>query len=366
MKPVTGALLNKYRASLPCLAAVLLGGMALTGTASAQTSALANRLEDLNVRVQTEHYALAGTVNDAQLREFGQWLEYIHREYRTGFDELLRAEEEAAKKKALEERKAKRQQAKQRKSRKKQDPPAEEDPPAAPDPPPSDTAQSITNEDTEGRFRVIIFATRQDYVRFGAQYICGGTEHSLGMFVPSLNLLLIQIDSNPDDTRRVLFHEAFHQFMRRYVADPPMWLNEGLAVHYGEAKPAGRGLTFSHPSSTYWRLCRKAVDKGREIPLWDVIRADRASFYDHTTVKLSSDWEEVPLAALYYGQAYTLIHTLLSDQSGRQRLRDYIRALAADKGQNTAQITQQYFGPDACARMYPFWVQHLKSRPETR
>ena len=48
------------------------------------------KLEQLNVRHQTKHYRLAGTVSDARFREYGQALEYVHAEYTRGFRSLLK------------------------------------------------------------------------------------------------------------------------------------------------------------------------------------------------------------------------------------------------------------------------------------
>ena len=53
------------------------------------------------------------------------------------------------------------------------------------------------------------------------------------MFVPNADLLLIHDQGSFTETCGIVFHEAFHQFMHRYIKDPPTWLNEGLATFYG-------------------------------------------------------------------------------------------------------------------------------------
>ena len=148
--------------------------------------------------------------------------------------------------------------------------------------------------------------------------------------MPACKLLLILDQGNFDDTYEVLFHEAFHQFMDRYIANPPVWLNEGLAVHYGYARPSSGGLSFRQPPAIRWQLTRKLIQKQQALPLWDVVNAARGAFYDKTPIKVSG-FERVTMSSLYYAQAYTLTHTLLSDSSGRQRLQDYLRDLARDK-----------------------------------
>ena len=193
-----------------------------------------------------------------------------------------------------------------------------------------------------------------------------GTEHTGGMYVPRLKALLILDQGNIDDTATVLFHEAFHQFMRRYVKDPPMWLNEGLAQYYGSARPTRSGLAFDRPRTESWKLVRKLISKDRPIPLWEVVSATRRQFYDPTPLGLSGRYRRLTYRTAYYAEAYTLVHLLLDDPTARERLRDYLRDLARDDGQHTGEITRKYFGPDVCEHMTPFWIEHVQSRPENR
>lgn len=334
-------------------ATVLIGAVALLMPSSslAQYGELSEKLKELNVRHETDHYVLAGTVTDNRLEMYGRALEYIHREYRKGFSEVLKAQDR-------EDRRAGRSKGRgrsgrgQSRSSQRGDRDADEEP------------RTMNQEDEQGRFPVIIFNDRHQYEAFGQAFL-GGAEHSIGMFVPSCKLLLIQDQGNFEDTTEVLFHEAFHQFMHRYVKDPPMWLNEGLAVHYGYARPTSSGLTFRQPPAIRWQLTRKLIQKGQALPLWTVVNASRREFYNHQPVKVSR-FENVTMSSLYYAQAYTLAHTLLSDSTGRERLRDYLRDLAADDGTRTRQITREYFGPDVCEHMSSFWIKHVNSRPETR
>ena len=71
-----------------------------------------------------------------------------------------------------------------------------------------------------------VFANRRQYYEFGSEYL-GGSEYTNGMYVPSCKLLLILDQGKFEDTREVLFHESFHQFMHRYVKNAPAWINEG-------------------------------------------------------------------------------------------------------------------------------------------
>lgn len=318
---------------------------ALPGVCFAQKGRLKAKLGELNVRVRTEHYELAGTVSDRVLQEYGQMLESIYREYAAGFSELV-GSAPAPEPKPRRGKKAATQAA-----------------PGAGEP--KESEQSQTGPEAERRFRVLVFGTEVEYQEFGADFLAGGSEFTTGKFIASLEALLIADQGNPDSTRRILFHEAFHQFMHRFIKDPPVWLNEGLATYYGYAEVGPGGLRFDNPSTGRWKLVRKLIDKGQALPLWDVVRAGRKEFYDKTPVKVSG-FDDLARRHLYYAEAYTLIHTLLADATGRERLRNYVRDLAQDGGQNTARITEEYFGPTVCEHMTPYWAAHVQSRPENR
>lgn len=323
----------------------------------AQAGHLGAQLENLNVRTRTPHYALAGTVSDKTLQQYGQALEFIYREYAAGFGELVKSEAPASQPQTSTKKPAGKA-GQGRKSR----PQGQTEPPQDPNDGP---AQTLDQDDPAGRFRVLIFGTDEEYQSFGRQFLAGNTEHTDGMFIGRLNLLLIRDHGNIDDTRSTLFHEAFHQFMHRYVANPPTWLNEGLAMYYGSAVPTRTGLKFSDPPGGYWKLVRKLIEKEQTIPLVQLVNASQAEFYDATPIHVRG-FDDVTRRHAYYAEAYTLVHTLLADASGRQRIRNYVRDLAKADGKDAAKITQQYFGPDTCAHMTPFWIKHVQSRVENQ
>jgi len=309
---------------------LLVFAAALPGVCCAQKNALRAKLDQLNIRVRTEHYELAGTVSDRVLQEYGQMLETVYREYAAGFSELI-------------------------------------GPPPAPQPksPRGKKAQTQPVPSAAERpFRVLIFGTESEYREFGANFL-GDSEHSTGKFIESVEALLIADQGNPDATRPILFHEAFHQFMHRYIKDPPVWLNEGLATYYGDAEVGPSGLRFGDLPTGRWKLVRKLIEKNQAFPLWDVVRANRREFYDHSRMKLAG-YEHLTRRSVYYAEAYTLIHTLLADATARERLQNYIRDLARDQSRSAAQITGEYFGPAVCERMTPYWIADVQSRPENR
>jgi hypothetical protein len=347
---------NKTRIPRLALAWTLAG---LPALCFAQPGALNAKLKELNVRLQTENYVLAGTVPDARLQAYAQALEYIHREYDRGFGEVLRSREDNASQGGAAKKDRRSQRESRRRTRSDQRRSSRSPRGTTPQEP-----RTMDQEDEQGRFPVIIFGHRDEYLDFGQAYL-GGADQSIGKYIPSCKLLLILDQGSLEDTYEILFHEAFHQFMHRYVQNPPVWLDEGLAVHYGYARPTASGLTFSRPPAGYWQLARKLVQKRQAIPLWDVVNANPREFYSPRVVD-APRFENVTRSDIYYAQAYTLVHTLLSEPTGRERLRDYLRDLASDDGWNANRITREYFGPDVCEHMTRFWIEHVNSRPESR
>jgi|GEM_PF-1945751 len=325
------------------MAALAAGCLAIWAAPCAgQRGDLREKLKDLNVRRTTAHYALAGTITDTRMNIYADALEYIYKEYRKGFVEVLKDRGET------DDKPKKKRRGRSRRGRKQA---AEE-------------ARTMDQLDEHGRFPVIIFNNKRQYEEFGRAFL-GGSEHTIGMYIPSCRLLVIMDQGNFNETTEVLFHEAFHQFMHRYVNNPPIWLNEGLAVHYGYARPTPNGLVFRNPPAFRWEFVRELIRSRRATPLWDIVNADYATFYDKTPIDVSG-FINVTRSSVYYSEAYTLVHTLLSDRSGRERLRDYLRALARDDGFGADMITREFFGPKTCEHMASFWAAHINSRPETR
>src|SRR5262245_22546399 len=76
---LTGAIERR----LPTAVLLVLSGLS---AARAQPAAPA---DSINVRLRTEHYAIAGSVSDERLRDYGRALEFIYAEYEKGFAKLL-------------------------------------------------------------------------------------------------------------------------------------------------------------------------------------------------------------------------------------------------------------------------------------
>jgi hypothetical protein len=312
--------------------ATALAAVVLAGSAQAQIDAnqLARDLAELNVRVRTPHYAIAGTASEKALREYGGYLEAVYAEYARGFGELL-------------------QDLPGRSNRQRM---------AARRPGPRRGADL----DAE-RFQVIVFAEEEHFEKFSDHYLQGALEHANGCYIPRLSLLLILDLPDREATRGVLFHEAFHQFFHHYVANPPVWLDEGLATYFEIGQLRDGRVIFDQPHEHYWKVCQKLLRGNAATPFAELLAADRLRFYDAGPTEASYGGQVIRRRTANYAQAHTLVYMMQKDSAALQHLRAYIRELATDSGRHTRQITDRYFDAATCQAMQTTWARYVQDWP---
>lgn len=292
--------------------------VAAPGVVKSDPRNLSADLLNLNVRLTTEHYSLAGTVNDARLNDFAAALEFIHAEYATGFAELF-ANLESAELNA-----------------------------------PREAANSAANK--AQRFSVVILAKEGEYKEFTQAYFDRRVEHTRGLFVPSVDLLVILDFGDASETYTTLFHEAFHQFLHRHVPYAPMWVNEGLATYYETARPTGGGLAFDRKRDEFFQVVKEAADAKLLIPFDILLAAGQREFYE--PVKMPT--LRFPRSVIYYAQSYTLCAYILSDNEGRMLLRRYLQTLAAATSDgDAARITAETFPETLLEALVTPWLQYV-------
>jgi hypothetical protein len=283
---------------------------------------LARDLQRLNVRLRTPHYAIAGTVSDERLQEYGRCLEYIYAEYARGFDTLLGDAPRRSTRRPMTPGRGG--------SRRGPDPDAD-------------------------RFQVIIFAEQRQFQEFSNKYLQGALEHASGCYIPTFGLLLILDLQDRQQTYGVLFHEAFHQFLHHYLANPPVWLDEGLATYFETGRVTATGVVFDKPDELYWKICQKLVQADADIPLAELLTADRAAFYDPAPMNVRYHGQPITRQAAHYAEAHTLVYLLQRQPEALAHLQAYVRELAADSGRHTDQITARFFDAQTCRNMTASW-----------
>jgi len=256
----------------------------------AQTRELGRDVNKLNIRHRTTHYELAGTVRQEKLIEYGRCLEFIHAEYEKGFGDLF-------------------------------------DPSTTGTDSQSSKKEAVVTEkktDSKSLFRVVILGSKRDYREFTRAYFGQFAEHTAGMFIPGVELLIILDEGHAEQTYQVLFHEALHQFVHRYFPAAPVWLNEGLASHFGTARVFDKGLVFDRRNTSYFNIVRNVAQAKRLIALDKLVLMSRADFYSQERLP-GLNYSQRTLS---YAEAYTLTSYMVNTPNMKVILRNYIRALA--------------------------------------
>lgn len=326
---------SEQRPLKPLLFPALITSLFMGGIAVAQSRDLRADLTDLNVRSTTEHYALAGTVNDVRMADFAAALEFIHAEYVVGFEELLADPNAKAERPASSVRPSGVGGEARRKP---------------------NIAAIGSDQETRERFSVVVLAKETEYQEFTQAYFDARLEHTRGLFVPAVNLLVILDVGDPADTYATLFHEAFHQFSNRHIPFAPMWVNEGLATYYETARPTGGGLAFDRPYDAFFQVVKEAADAKTLIPFDELLSANRSAFYDQGEIR----GLRYPKAIVHYAQSYTLCAYILSDHEGKLLLRRYLKTLAAARGHADAvRITRETFPQSLLESLVTPWLQYV-------
>jgi tetratricopeptide (TPR) repeat protein len=162
---------------------------------------------------------------------------------------------------------------------------------------------------------VLIFDTQEGFQSYAALTTDDRVESLLGCYLPRYNQLLLYEDKDDatlEDTRRVLYHEAFHQFMHARTSELPYWLSEGLAEYFSSSKVA-QGKVVSRGAALPARLrdLRRYVEEHKR-PL-----SPRALMLQSPSEFYSGQ------VAVKYAQAWSMVHFLLEggDADLKQRLR---------------------------------------------
>ena len=151
-----------------------------------------------------------------------------------------------------------------------------------------------------------------------------------------------------DRTLETLRHEGTHQFVGQFIGQTcPVWLNEGLAVFFQNARfDRGRLLVGQVPIVAA-NILKTALKDGKLIPVSKMLKMSYPQWSD--AVRAKSDQ-----ATLQYPQAWSMVRFLEEGESGKYRapLLQYIyylsrqdpseQAWARAFGTNTAAFEEQF------------------------
>ena len=134
---------------------------------------------------------------------------------------------------------------------------------------------------------------------------------------PERSVLLVFAKDEPDYSAS-LAHQAFVQFIKAFVSNPPLWIREGVAVCFESAKWDDKAGKLDYPENLAWLETVKSLkDRNLLIPSTSCSRSGR-------TRRAQLD--------VFYPQAWAMTSFLLNsdDKSYNRLLWDAVAALRKD------------------------------------
>jgi len=199
--------------------------------------------------------------------------------------------------------------------------------------------------------KVLIFDTREGFHGYAELTTDDRVESLLGAYLPRYGQLVLyedRADATRAETRRVLYHEAFHQFIDPFVPDMPYWLNEGLAEYFSACQvEGGRVVHEGGALEDRLRDLRRFVQRRGPFPFGRLMQETPAQFYSG------------PVAAKY-AQAWAMVHflELAAGDELRERYRRYLDGLL-DGAFPAAAFQEAWSGADWEA-FREAWVEHVQ------
>ena len=212
--------------------------------------------------------------------------------------------------------------------------------------------EHFTEDPRRPKPRVAVFNTREAYLTYGEMTLSGRQEWTLGYYHPLYNELLLFEDVDREATLQVLYHEAFHQFMRLLTPRKlPYWYNEGMAEYMG-------GLRVEVPKSGPPRI----VEQGRILE--GRLRALKLGLpmvlkFEDLMMQTPAQFYSGPVP-LKYAQSWAMIHFFHEAEGGRHRprLEAYFRKLK--EGGTPREALQAGFGNADLATLQKEWLEYVR------
>jgi hypothetical protein len=315
--------------------AVLATLAAGAGSAAAQPD-LAEKINKLKIRHSTAHYVIAGTVRQEILVDYGDHLEGGLREFEKDWGSVLKTGRKPEKRTggAAQDKR-----------------PRDEDQSGQGA---SDEGQMTAGEDQRGRFKVVVFAQSSEFQEFTREFVQGRSWNTDALFIPAYDLLLV-VEGNY--AKSGALHEAFGQYLYRFIPNAPVWLSQGLSVRYSCGAPTKHGFEYNSPREDYFQFCQKLARRRMHIPLEVVVYAASDKFRDTSPVNQS--YADIQTRDAYFAEAYILVDLLLSRPDGKRRLHGYVRDLVVANDVNLKAVTQKHFDYNTCQSLTPHWIKHI-------
>ncbi|NDV79388.1 DUF1570 domain-containing protein [Dysgonomonas sp. 511] len=106
--------------------------------------------------------------------------------------------------------------------------------------------------------RLVIFSKYGDYLMYQKEQTNTTHHRSMGFYSRKNKEAVVCKDRHENGFLSTCYHELSHFFVNTYFGSVPIWLNEGLAVYFGNTKA---GKTVKHqPHNTFFMRVKTMVD----------------------------------------------------------------------------------------------------------
>ena len=202
---------------------------------------------------------------------------------------------------------------------------------------------------------IIIFDQRSAFFQYAQSLNARPRKDTLGFFrtAPdgSSQIVTFKRRTGEFHTLSTLYHEATHQFFRHWLGrgnQPPLWVNEGLAVYFENSRWQNGKLRTGVIPRKRLLVLRAALRAGRHVRLADLVRRGRDR-YD----------------GLCYSEGWSLVYFFVKAHRGRyaKRFGKYLRALRDRTDPHKAFKTHLGADLDKLERAWKVFVLGLKIPP---
>jgi len=155
---------------------------------------------------------------------------------------------------------------------------------------------------------------------------------------PARSELVGYIDSDKEASEAGIVHQAFVQYLRSFVANPPLWMREGFAVYFESTKyEAGTKTAMLNENLAWLETFKTQVFSSSST---DVIPLEKLLQYGVDEAKTS--------IKTFYPQAWGLVHYLANtlDRDHNRILWDALHALKTEAAldDNSLAVSEKAFG----------------------
>ncbi|MBD8387811.1 DUF1570 domain-containing protein [Dysgonomonas sp. BGC7] len=127
--------------------------------------------------------------------------------------------------------------------------------------------------------RLNIYSNYSAYLMYQKEQMKTTLHRSMGFYSSKNKEAVVCKDKHEKEFLSTCYHELSHFFVNTYFGSVPIWLNEGIAVYFGNMKP---GKSVNHQVVKTYILRVKTMIDLRDIDLNDFLSWNRNKFYERS------------------------------------------------------------------------------------